>query len=804
MVSVQPSGPAAGGQALELPVIIDERQRRSLLARVSLDLTRVDLASEPLLAALEDRLRPDVYADLAAATQADGFLPLGALVEAGLQALFDPSALTIRITVPPEASRLQVIRLRSGEPPELAGVRVEPSPYSGFVNVAGAFDWLVTTSSALEPGLQPVRLELDGAANAQDWVIEGGVTIEEHAVNPWSRRETRMVRDWPERRLRLQLGDLVYRTSGFQRSQALGGVSLATNSELQPYKVFEPAGSQEFTLDTQSKVDVIVNGRVARSLTLLPGRYDLRDFRLGSGINDVTIRIVDTLGRVRELHFGLSFEPRLLAPGTSEYSLSAGLPTVLDDGLVRYDRDQPSYSLFHRYGVNDSLTLGAYAQGDEDRVLFGLESVHASGLGGLRADVALSDDDELGTAYAARVQYEYYDSSQQNSARRRWLLSAAAQGRRFGGLGGSAPDNPVRYELAGTLSQDFGSTGISGHATAVWARGRGDTLDTTTVSMSLRRRVLRDWELELTLDRELVQGERPEQTVFLTIAWSQPDRNHSARFDHDTTDHSTRLEWQYTPPQTVGGTATSLRATRRPADYELGASLQHVGMRFEGDAFHTSSVARTHSGLYERRTSLRLASALVFAGGELALSRPVTESFAVVAPHESLAGRTIGIDRSAAGSQARIDRFGAAVLPNLIPYQVRAVSIDAPDLPPGFDLGEELFELRPRYRSGLLVRVGTSATVAARGVLRDAAGEPLALEGGVATALDGSESFVFFTNRTGRFSLAGLRPGRYELRLHSAPQRTVSVEIPQDAAGLYELGALTLPAAPGSRRGGAR
>ncbi len=725
--------------------------------------------------------------------------------QAGLGAEFDSGALTVHVTVPPEASRVQVIRLRGGRPPELARAKVEPQPYSAFVNVRSAFDWVGSTSSALKRGLQPVRIELDGAGNLFDWVLEGGLTIEEDAPHAWVRKETRLVHDRLSRGIRLQLGDLSYETTGFQTRQPLGGFSLGTNFDLQPYKVSEPAGSREFTLEMQARVEVIVNGRIVRSLQLLPGRYDLRDFRLGSGLNDVRIRIRDKLGRVRELHFGLSFEPRLLATGTSEYSVSVGARTIREDGLIRYDTDNPSYTLFHRYGLSDALTIGGYLQGDPDRRMFGLETVYASGLGTLRTDAALSRDEDAGTGYAGRVQYEYYDASTRNPSRRRWVLSAVGRSRRFAGLGGAAPDNRTVLELSGTVSQEFRRTGIRGSFAASYQEGRKHTPDTGTVSMTVRRRIFRDWEVELSLDRRFVSGERPEQSAFVTVAWSSRDRNHSARFDHETTDHSTQLEWQYTPSQAVGGTGASVRSSRSPQQYEVGASLQHVGTRLEGEMFHTSSAARKTTGLDEHRTSVRLATAVAFTGGAFAFSRPISESFAVVVSHPSLEGKTIGVDRSAGGSVAQVDRFGPAVLPNLIPYQVRAVSIDAPDLPPGFHLGDELFEVRPRYRSGLLIKVGTAATVAARGVLTLGNGEPVALEGGIARSLeDPAESFVFFTNRKGRFSLAGLRPGRYELRLHVARERVVRFEIPEGTAGLHDVGRLALPARDGAAGEGAR
>ncbi len=777
--------------AVELPVIIDGRLRRSVPARITSHLETVRLKSGALLTLLENTLRPDLRARIAGDVDADGYVPLAALEEAGLVAEFDGSKLSVAITIPPESSRLRVIRLRGAQPSVFAATEVEPQAYSAFVNLRGSFDWIGTTSSALKRGLQPLRFELDGAANVRGWVLEGAVSAEEDARHPWKRRELRLVRDLPERQIRVQLGDLAYETAGFQRRQALGGLTVATNFDLQPYRVVEPAGSQELTLDLPSRVEVIVNGRLVRSMQLTPGRYNLRDFRLGTGINDVTIRLRDSLGRERELHFGLSFEPRLLAVGTSEFSLSVGVPTVESD-VIRYDRDNFGYSLFHRYGLSQGLTLGASLQGDEQRHLFGLEAVVASPWGSLRVDAAVSDDDTAGTSHAGRLQYEYYDATTRNRTRRRWIVSMLSRGRRFTGVGGAVPDNPTAYEFSASVSQEFWSTGVRGSVASVYALGRGDTPDSSTVSMSLRRRLFRDWEVELSLDRTLASGKRPDQSAFVTVTWKSRERNHSVRLDHDTTDHATQLEWQRTPSQTVGGTATSLGVTRRPDQYELGGSLQHVGARFEAELFQRSTSARTARGLDEHRTQVRVSSALAFAGGAFAISRPISQSFALVVPHKSLAGKTIGVDRSGGGG-VQIDHLGPAVIPNLVPYQVRAVSIDAPDLPPGFSLGEEFFATRPTYKSGLLIRVGRDATAVVRGRLM-VDGVPVRLQAGLVRALgEARPELVLFTNRNGKFSRGGLRPGRYELSMHFAPGRSVEFEIPDGTAGLYDVGELELP-----------
>lgn len=144
------------------------------------------------------------------------------------------------------------------------------------------------------------------------------------------------------------------------------------------------------------------------------------------------------------------------------------------------------------------------------------------------------------------------------------------------------------------------------------------------------------------------------------------------------------------------------------------------------------------------------------------------------------------------GPVAEANKLGPAVAPDLSSYTLTTLRVDAPNMPLGYDLGNAVFNLLPSYKSGAAIMVGTDATVFARGTLINAAGEPIALQGGQVVSLSDPswEPLALFTNRAGRFALMGLKPGRYELKLFSNPPLTVPFEIPADKTGIYDLGAV--------------
>lgn len=59
-------------------------------------------------------------------------------------------------------------------------------------------------------------------------------------------------------------------------------------------------------------------------------------------------------------------------------------------------------------------------------------------------------------------------------------------------------------------------------------------------------------------------------------------------------------------------------------------------------------------------SSFEVATALAFAGGRVAWSRPITGSFAIVAANDTVAGFPIGINPALGGYAARTDAFPAA------------------------------------------------------------------------------------------------------------------------------------------------
>ena len=244
--------------------------------------------------------------------------------------------------------------------------------------------------------------------------------------------------------------------------------------------------------------------------------------------------------------------------------------------------------------------------------------------------------------------------------------------------------------------------------------------------------------------------------------------------------------------------------------YDGSGNVTYYGGRGEVTARHDIVTPYGNTGdssnATESRSELRFASAMVYAGGHVALSRPVSNSFAIFAPDASIRDYPVGINPQGRRSEERTyeattNGWGPVVLPDLTPYLYRTVQVDASGLPPGFDAGDSTYTFYPTYRRGTFVRLGSDANVLLDGTLQYKDETPVALQAGSMSLVGQPDAApeTFFTNRAGRFRIEKLKPGHYVMQLYSFPGVTLSLTIPENAAGPTPAGILTLPVTAGEQ-----
>ncbi len=719
-------------------------------------------------------------------------LSADALAAVGLKASFDERLLELRIGVPPDIRKTNLVYLSGRGIPPPNGEALTPSPLSGFINTHVGEDFNSHHNDSTD-GRRPFRTDLDGALNYQSWVLEAASNYTSQQPNTFTRGDVRLIKDDPEHMIRYAAGDLSYPLSTYQHFRPMAGVTFASNFTLQPYRVTIPLSSNEIFLKTPSRVVVFINGYQAQVLFLPAGRQDLRSLALGNGINFIRLEITDDVGHLEVLTFPWVSDADLLAKGLHQLAYSVGFPSTQVSNHRDYNSSLPTVSIFHRYGLSDTFTLGANYQGDHRQLVGGIELTEAHRWGTLGLEPAVSRLSGYPTAFAGRIRYNYTDYNGPRFTQRNLLLGIEYKNINFAELDELTPNVIPAYNLTAGYSQTIAPE-VNARVGGTYDFNRGPgTVNDYLGSLAVVKSWKSGMQASLTVSHRRSQTDQHENDLFLLISWVLPQSNHFLTTSEDTARKASRVEWHYNSPQVVGGFSTGASFERAPDANKTDATLDYTGNR--GTLGVSHNLTTNYAGARMMTTNLRGGTSLAFAGGRFAIGRPITDAFAIVTVAEHLKDQTIDVNpNSNEYYDARADWLGPALISNIRSYQYYHLYLDPSQLPPGLELGEENYSLLPDYKSGVLIRAGTDAAIMLAGIMREATGKPVALESGEArlTGDPKAKAIVIFTNRKGKFRLEGFKPGSYVLRFFSEKWAPVEFRIPDTAPGVYDIGTLTV------------
>jgi outer membrane usher protein len=811
------------GRTLSLIVEIRERDHR--LGEAAIKIAPDDTLSvnrQQFARATATLLSEAEAARLAALPAKGGFIALTALNHKGFKTRFHPSAMRLQFTPTPEQRPRRSVRL-SRSARRAGSATATPARFSGYVNLRAATDY-VGASSGGAAGLSAPRADLETVLRWEDVVLETELTYDGAAdtaaandglaftgFDGFTRRGTRLVYDRPEAALRFQAGDINPPITSLQRGPDLLGVSVERSPrKLRPGENIRPTGQRSFRLARPATVKIELNGAVVRQLRLDPGTYDLEDLPLQAGANDVRLIITDDLGEQRTLSFTSYFDAALLAQGAREWGFAAGALSRFDDGGLAYDFDSPIATGYYRRGLSQQVTGQAHVQAGRDAAMAGASVYTATTMGFFGVDAGLSYHRDLGPGGVIEIDWDALRDKVNGSNLR---LSAELRSDAFAR---PSEDNPLEDYWLSLLASYSRTLPLGIHANLsgryAFASDNAARGDAYSVAMGMSTRVYDSMGLGLSLsyssdplDSGFDYG-TPDDTgelrAALSLSW-RPGARSSVATRYESGSARASVNATMTAPREPGGASWSASIETihdNEADkLAFDGGLSYAGSRAVFSLDHTSSLATTNldAGLpppSDQRTSFRLGTSLAFADGHFALGAPITGSFAILAPHESLADHTVVLGETAA-PRAGSDLFGPPLVRNLPAYMPRTLRYDVEDLPIGYDLGKREFTLEPPYKAGYALTVGSARSVTAFGTLVDGDGAPVALLTGTATPDDGGEPVSLFTNTAGRFGGQGLAPGHWRIEMASDPVQHFILDIPDGTTGLYRAGTLT-PVAP--------
>ena len=122
---------------------------------------------------------------------------------------------------------------------------------------------------------------------------------------------TSLTIDQVHSRRRWVFGDTIGRTTTLGSSPVVGGFSLSTQQDVDPYYAIYPAPQITGAVRAPSTADVYVDGRLVSSVRLPPGQFTLNDLPLETGLGNAQIILRDAFGREQTINLGFYLSTRL-------------------------------------------------------------------------------------------------------------------------------------------------------------------------------------------------------------------------------------------------------------------------------------------------------------------------------------------------------------------------------------------------------------------------------------------------------------------------------------------------------------
>jgi outer membrane usher protein len=697
---------------------------------------------------------------------------------------FDEASLALQLEVDQKFLARKRINLGRGETETREAIG--PSSFSGYVNLNGNQSVTYPRSKIRSP----FRGNVNSAVNWNNTVLESGAYFTEKENYQWRRDDTRLVRDFESRLVRVTAGDLSVLTSGYQSSRPLGGVALTRQFSIQPYLNVRPLNRTEVTLKTPSTIEVYVNDGFVNRISAPAGPLELADFPLFSGINKVDLKIIDGSGNVEWVNLNLLYDAQLLGAGIQQFGYHVGAPWENFKGDRRYDEGNITSSVFHRWGVSDRFTVGGSFQNDNNGWLGGGEFVFLNRGGLVSGDAGLSHrSGARRSAGAGRLRYRSLDYKLGSDRPLRGALEVEYKEKLFAAVGqtGSVNDFSWRYDLSVSRPLTPVTTISLGGQYGV---NRVGGKDFRSARADLTSEPFEQWRFSASyaVEKESRLGHRFQ----IVISWLDVGGRYYGNATYEYPSKTARVEMSRNPSTVVDDLRATLGAQNSPSGAQADAMLEYTHEKGNLRLDHQSARLREAAG--SRRTThtsgLGASTAIAWTGGAVGWTRPIYDSFALVKAKPLFRQFSIPVNPNGAHAEAHVNRAGPAVVPTLTSYNYAPVTLSTKNLPMGYSLGREYYLVRPTYRSGIRLDVGGESAASVTAQLFEPSGTALSLATGQIRQ-NGQVIATFFTNRSGNLLLENLAPGDYELTVDQRDFRAHKFSLRQEI-GLERLGKIQL------------
>jgi outer membrane usher protein len=774
--------PVPEGEAI-IALQVNGRRRGDIEVRIELEdpflpiaVLREQLASE-LSEAQMDRIFSGILAKLEWVGIAD-------LAAAGITGTWEMETLTYYISTPGEYTALNELDFSPSaletatnllKPPALAGVVNFSINGSMYLKQTGTTLPLSGTANALL-NLWSVAIESYGSASYSGQNIT------------WYFGNAKAIYDIPEIEGRLFAGMVSGEGIGQQSRPELYGLSVRSIDTFSRYdKRFSPSAA--FTLQKPSTVRIKINGSVIRTFKLDMGNYRIYDLPFAYGLNEFEMEVEegespDGIMIYRPVTRYITTETGLLVGGQSEYGVSFG--------AGRSELQELFASAFYRYGLRSNVTLSTGLQADFRSMLASLGFVIGTDIGGFILETGtLAAWDGRSNPFAFSVDLDY-----------RFSLPAVPKFPSFGISAGYNSTGFVTPQPVSTVSTPvaavYASANIGaslGKAASFGLSGRwnrnldGSMIDTGNIALNIGAALTKNSSLGISSGVSFETGKVPDFSLRFSLSASdhlKPGRYVSYSQPNDGTNS---ISYNDKLP-ILGGIGYNIRASNLLGGVSDPSSLS-LSSGYSNQYFSLSGGSSLNYGKAlaspDGSVNLSLSTALAFAGGAFAISKPLHDSFIIFDPDSSTGDMPVAFG---VNSGNRLISRGLPVVASLSSYNPARVSMDFPEADADVSATIPYISVSPGYRTGFIFRAGLEKRFYVTGYLVDSSGAPITLVAADVMLPDGSYADMTFTDEVGMFQIFGLTPGVYKL-IWPEDVGVSTLTLVDDADGLVELGEIT-------------
>lgn len=506
-----------------------------------------------------------------------------------------------------------------------------------------------------------------------------------------ARLQTQLVKDFPDRRAGLTVGDSTSAVNGWSRQVYYAGVrwasKFATDPSFAPYAM--PAIRGEAT--QPSTVDLYVNSIRTMSQPVDAGPFSIPTIPVMTGMGDVQLVITDVMGRQQVINASYISTPQLLRRGVSNYTYEAG--TLRRNLGISSDQYNAIFGAgTHQYGLSDRVTLnGRLELLPQSQTLGAGAACALLPLGLVAGDVAFSHSD-AGAGALAYAQFQHSARYFEYSAT---VQATTSSFRQLGLLPG---ERPSRIIVQGQISRAIGNHGSMAigylhkedRTPAVGPPPPGFSASFDAITPSANLRVGRAAVLSASLNYSPSFPSGNSAILALVIPLGARRSLTSMGSIQDSGSISSTEYSQQLPIGTgYGYRVRATTDTSARVDGEFSYQDDHGTYDFQADV----NQGQTSWRLTER-------SSLIWMQKQLAISRWLSDSFALV---EADGTKDIKVY---ANNQyvATTNSHGLAVIPNLVSYDRNTIRLDDSGAPLELELDLAEKTVAPMTRSGVLLK----------------------------------------------------------------------------------------------------